>query len=210
MQTSTISAGRAVTVVVGAVLVTGCGGGTGPSAPATASAPAPPPSSSSATVPFGQKAVLKDLRAAVAAAGLPRSTVEAGLGVPPERLVRAGTQKERKVAALATRLTPCAVSWSPAGKRHRSPGAADPAGTRRRLDAVLSGLAARGWQETAPSKETSLGDDGTYFMASYEKEGWFLHARHAEAPALDQVTVMATEEACFARVTDEERALVED
>lgn len=207
MQTSTISAGRAVAVAVGTILVTGCGTDAGPSAPTAASAPASP--SSSAAVPFGQRAVLKDLRAAVVAAGSAGSKVEAGFGVPHERLVRAATEKEREVAALAARLAPCAVVWTPTEKRYSSPDTADPAGTRRQLDAVLSGLVARGWKEAAPSKEAPVGNIGAYFMASYKKDGWFINARHIEASALDQVTVMATKESCFDRLTDGERALVE-
>ncbi|MET9876967.1 hypothetical protein ABZZ36_20395 [Actinacidiphila glaucinigra] len=81
---------------------------------------------------------------------------------------------------------------------------------RRQLDVVLSALAARGWKETAPSRETPIGDKGTYFMASYKKEGWFLHAGHTDTSWFDLVKVVATEEACFDRLTDEERALFED
>lgn len=205
MQTSTISAGRTAAIVVGAILVTGCGAEAGPSGPVTASAPASP----SAAVPFGQGGVLKDLRAAVTAAGLAGSKVEAGFGVPHGRPVRSATEKERKAAALAARLAPCVVVWTPAEKKYSSPDAADPAGTRRQLDVVLSGLAARGWEEAAQPKEAPVDNIGAYFMASYRKEGWFINARHIEASALDQVTVMATEEACFDRLTDEERALVE-
>ncbi|MFF6815638.1 hypothetical protein ACFZAG_38090 [Streptomyces sp. NPDC012403] len=205
MQTSTINAGRTVAVIVGTILVTGCGTDAGPSAPPIASAPASP----SAAVPFGQGAVLKDLRAAVVAAGSAGSKVEAGFGVPHERPVRAATEKERKVAALAARLAPCVVVWAPTEKRYSSPDAADPTGTRRQLDAVLSGLAARGWKEAAPPKEAPVDNIGAYFMASYKKEGWFINARHIKASALDQVTVMATKESCFDRLTDEERALVE-
>ncbi|WUD77254.1 hypothetical protein OG937_38885 [Streptomyces sp. NBC_00510] len=207
MRTSTISTGRTVAVSIAAILATGCGEGAGTSAPTAASAPTAP--SSPDAVPFGQKTVLRDLREAVAAAGLTVSTVEAGLGVPQENLVRADTDKERRAAALVTRLTPCAVSWSPP-QEHFSPDGAGPADTRRQLGVVLSALAQRGWKETRPSEEAPLGDDGTYFMASHEKEGWFLNARHAQASALDRVTVVATEEACFDRLTDEEKALVED
>ncbi|MFH8453904.1 hypothetical protein ACH4CD_32220 [Streptomyces fungicidicus] len=206
MQTSTISAGRTVAAAVGTILVTGCGTDAGPSAPATASAPASP----STAVPFGQEAVLKDLRAAVTAAGSGGSTVETGFGVSGERLVRAATEKERKVAALAARLASCVVLWAPTGNRYSSPDAVDPAGTRRQLDAVLSGLAARGWKEAAPPKEAPVENIGAYFTASYKKEGWFINARHIEASALDRVTVMATKEACFDRLTDEERALIEE
>lgn len=204
MRTSTISVGRTVAVSIAALLATGCGEG----APSAASAPTSP--SSPETVPFGQKTVLQDLREAVAAAGLKASTVEEGLGVPQESLVRADTDKERRAAALVTRLTPCAVFWSPPGNRYLSPDGAGPADTRRQLGVVLSTLAERGWKATMPSKEAPLDDDGTYFMASYEKEGWFLKARHTQASALDHVTVVATEGACFNRLTDEERALVED
>ncbi|MFI9340977.1 hypothetical protein ACIG0D_06875 [Streptomyces sp. NPDC052773] len=207
MRGSTIRAGRAAALVVGAILATACGEGAGPPAGSAAASPTPSPPSAKS---FGRHGVLKDLRAAVAAAGSAEGKVELGFGVSPQRLDRAGPEKERKVAALMTRLAPCTVGWTPAETRYGSPGAVDPATTRRQLDAVLSGLAARGWKATASPRETPLGNDGTYFMASYEKHGWFLHARHAQAPALDHMTVMATEEACYARLTDEERALIED
>ncbi|MFI9549907.1 hypothetical protein ACIHAR_39410, partial [Streptomyces sp. NPDC052016] len=208
MQTSTKSTGRAVGLAVGAILITGCGGGVEASAPTSSPAAASPSPPSSAMVPFSQKAVLKDLRAAVAAAGLTGSKVEAGFGVFHARLIHPDTENERKAAALVTRLTPCVVLWSPTEQRYRSPDAADPADSRRQLDVVLSGLATRGWKETQPSTDAPLGDYGTYFMASYKKEGWFLQARHIKRPALDEVTIMATEQACFDRLTDEERALV--
>ncbi|MER5395254.1 hypothetical protein [Streptomyces sp. NPDC002599] len=212
MRTDTINAGRTAAVAVGAILATGCGAGAEPADPVAATAPAAPAassssSSSSASVPFGQKAVRTDLRAAVAAAGLTGGKVVAGLGVPQRPQTRADTGKGRKAAALATRLTPCVVSY-------RSPDAADPANTpadaRRQLKIVLSGLVARGWKESTPPQEEPVGDNGTYFMASYAKKGWHLYARHVAAPSLDRMTVMATEETCFGRLTDEERALIED
>ncbi|MFI8186483.1 hypothetical protein ACIF70_39245 [Actinacidiphila glaucinigra] len=153
--------------------------------------------------------MLEELRAAVVAAGLTGSKVEAGLGVPHERLADAGTEKERKAAALVTRLTPCVVFWSPTQELYDSPDTADPAETRRRVGVVLSALAARGWKEEAPSREEQFGKKGTYFMASYVKQGWSLNARHTAASALDEVKFMATDDACFSRLTDDERALVE-
>ncbi|MGC4981344.1 hypothetical protein ACLQ18_11980 [Streptomyces sp. DT193] len=205
MRTNTINAARTAAVAVGAILATGCGAGAEPADPVAATAPAS--SSSSASVPFGQKAVRTDLQAAVEAAGLTGGKVVAGLGVPQQPQTRTDTEKGRKAAVLATRLTPCVVSY-------RSPDAADPAdtpaGTRRQLKVMLSGLAARGWKESTPPQEAPVGDDGTYFMASYAKKGWHLYARHVAAPVIDQMTVMATEEACFGRLTDEERALIED
>ncbi|MFF3413301.1 hypothetical protein ACFYW9_01215 [Streptomyces sp. NPDC002698] len=215
MRTDTINAGRTAAVAVGAILATGCGAGTEPADPVAATASAASSSSSSsssssASVPFGQKAVRTDLRAAVAAAGLTGGKVVAGLGVPQRPQTRADTGKGRKAAALATRLTPCVVSY-------HSPDAADPANTpadapadaRRQLKVVLSGLVARGWKESTPPQEEPVGDNGTSFMASYAKKGWHLYARHVAAPSLDRMTVMATEEACFGRLTDEERALIE-
>ncbi|SNT05039.1 hypothetical protein [Actinacidiphila glaucinigra] len=206
MQSSRTGTGRAaavaVALAVGAVVVTGCGGGAGASAP-----PSP-----SVTVPFGQKAVVQEMRAAVAAAGLREDEVEAGFGKPPGRLADADTERERAVAALGNRLASCAVVWSTtdAQEPHGSAGTGAPAGMRRQLDVVLSALAARGWKETVPSRETPIGDKGTYFVASYKKEGWFLHAGHTDTSWFDLVKVVATEEACLDRLTDEERALFED
>ncbi|WP_406368334.1 hypothetical protein OG788_46500 [Streptomyces sp. NBC_00647] len=208
MRTNTINVARTTAVAVGAILATGCGTGVGPADPAATTAPAL--SSSSASVPFDQKAVRRDLQAAVAAAGLAGGKVEAGLGAPREPRALTDTEKGRKAAALDTRLTPCVVSWSSTGNRHRSPSAANPADTRRRLKIMLSGLTARGWKEIRPPQEEPLEGNGTYYMASYKKKGWFLHARHAAAPVLDLTTVMATEEACFGRLTAEEQALLEN
>jgi len=59
------------------------------------------------------------------------------------------------------------------------------------------------------NKEAPIGKGGTYVMATYEKQGWTLNARHNSLQRLNQSTVMATEDACFARLTDEELALVE-
>ncbi|MGW3914330.1 hypothetical protein ACWEBX_22810 [Streptomyces sp. NPDC005070] len=150
-----------------------------------------------------------ELQAAVSAAGLAGGKVEAGFGAHQVAHTRAGTEKARK-AVLATRLTPCVVTWSLTENHVLSPTAADRAGTRRQMKVLLSGLSARGWKASTPSQEAPVGGNGTYFMASYKKEGWLLYARHLAAPAFDHMTVMATEVACFDRLTDEERALIEN
>ncbi|MFE2533054.1 hypothetical protein [Streptomyces sp. NPDC059371] len=208
MRTNTFNAIHTAAVALGAILATGCGAGVGPAASVATTAAAL--SSSSASAPFGQKAVRMDLQAAVSAAGLTGGKVEAGLGVPKGPHARGTTEKGRKATALTTRLTPCVVSWSPTEEHYRSPKAADPTDTRRNLKVMLSGLSARGWKESTPSQEAPVDGNGTYFMASYKKQGWVLYARHLAAPALNDMTVMATEVACFDRLTDEEQALIEN
>lgn len=206
MRTKMINVARTASVAVIAILATGCGAGLGPAD----SNRAHTRSSASAATTFDQKAVQRDLQVVVAAAGLTGGKVETGLGVTHEPPAGADTETRHKTAALFTRLIPCAVSWSPTDKQSRSLHAANPAGTQRKLEVMLSGLAARGWKLSTPSKETPVGDDGTYFMASYKKKGWLLNARHLAAPSLDQMMVIATEEACFSQLTSEEQALIEN
>ncbi|WP_405516593.1 hypothetical protein [Streptomyces canus] len=181
----TTTAGRAVhtaAVAAGAVLVAGCGSDVAPAASAATSPAA-----------FGQKVVQADLDAAIGAAGLPQGKTEAGY---PEGGGAASGEKVQQLAVLVTRLSPCVVSWS-------SDGAREP------LDVLLSGLEKRGWESAGVNREAPSGKGGTYFMATYEKQGWTLNARHNSLQRLNQSTVMATEDACFARLTDEELALVE-
>jgi hypothetical protein len=206
MRPNTINATHTALAAVVAILATGCGAGAGPAAPVVTTAPVPSPAATSA--PFGQRDVRMDLQAAVEAAGLTGGNVKAGVGVPKGAHAPTGTEKGRRITALAKRLTPCVVSWSPTEKNYRSPNSADPAVARRQLQVMLSGLSARGWNESRPSQEAPVGGDGTYFMATYKKKGWFLHARHLTAPALDRLTFMAVEDACFNRLTAEERALI--
>ncbi|MEU4170794.1 hypothetical protein AB0F46_28435 [Streptomyces sp. NPDC026665] len=208
MRTTMINTVRAVAVAVGTILATGCGTDLAPADHAAATAPTHA-SSSSASVSFGQTAVRRELQAAVTAAGLTGGKVEAGFGSHQESHSLVDTGKKGEAAALGTRLTPCVVTWVPT-EQYRSLRAADSADTQRRLEAMLSSLTARGWKEGTPQQKAPVGGSGTYFMASYKKKGWFLHARHLTAPSLDQVTVMVTETACFNRLTDEERALIEN
>ncbi|WP_192582630.1 hypothetical protein [Streptomyces triticiradicis] len=190
MRITMINAARAVAVAVGTILATGCGTDLTPADRTAVTAPAH--ASSSAPVSFGQKAVRREMQAAVTAAGLTGGKVEAGFGRPQEPRSPVDTGKKRKAAALDTRLTPCVVTWVPT-EQYRSPRAADSADRQRQLEAMLSSLAARGWKEGAPRQKAPVGGGGTYFMASYKKKGWLLYARHLTAPSLDQVTVMVTE-----------------
>jgi hypothetical protein len=152
-----------------------------------------------------------DLDAVIADAGLPTGRTEAGLISPDERSAgQAATEKERKLLALGTRLSPCTVSWSSADPSDSAAGAAAPAETRRRLDVVLAGLAERGWKRTEPSQDVPVGESGTYFTVVYKKRGWTLTARYHSLGTWSQSAAMVTEDACFARLTDEERALMED
>ncbi|WP_328876293.1 hypothetical protein OHT76_43025 [Streptomyces sp. NBC_00287] len=199
MRTTVARARRLVTAVVGAVLVAGCGSGK-PSAQTEAS-----PASAS-TAPFGQQRVRADLEAAAAAARLPEGLTELGGGESP---TQGSTQKERKRATLTARLSPCMVHWSH-GPADASPGKSDPAQMRRQLDLVLADLVASGWAKGDTDDEVPLGNDGTSFMATYKKRGWTLHARHYALSAWRHSTAMATKDACFAQVTDEEAALLDD
>ncbi|MFD5632876.1 hypothetical protein ACFWJM_01820 [Streptomyces sp. NPDC127077] len=151
-----------------------------------------------------------ELQEAVSAAGLAGGKVDSGFGSRQGAHARADAEKEREAAALTTRLTPCAVAWAPAAKHDRSPKASDPAGALRQLKLMLSGLSARGREESTPSQEAPVGGDGTYSMASYKKQGWILYAPHLGATPFGHMTVMATEVACFDRLTDEEQALIEN
>ncbi|MFE1285661.1 hypothetical protein [Streptomyces sp. NPDC058751] len=208
MRTNKINTAQTAAVAVGAILATGCGAGAGPADPVAATTAL---SSSSASAPFGQKAVRTDLQAAVAAAGLADGKVEVKLGMPRKPHAPTDTEKGRETAALTNRLASCAVSWSSTEKRYRSPHAADRTGTQRQLEVMLSDLSARGWKESLPPQKGSPGgDDSTYFMTSYKKKGWLLYAQHVAVPPLDLMTVTATEEACFSRLTDEEQALIEN
>ncbi|MGW4022098.1 hypothetical protein [Streptomyces sp. NPDC005009] len=200
MRTTVLKVSRAVTAVVGAVLAAGCGDVVAPSAP---------PAVTSSAASFGQKGVQTDLDAAIAAAGLPAGRTEAGFPLADRTVSPGTTDKKRKLLALSTRLSPCIVFWSP-DETDNNHAKADSAEMRRQLDEVLTQLVARGWKETEPSEEAPVGDDGTLFMASYKKQGWILNAQHSSMPAWTQSKAIATKESCFDRVTDEERALIED
>lgn len=195
MRTRAIGVRRVSAAAAWVVLVTVCGGILEGSAPTAAAS-------------FGQKAVRADLDAAVAAAGLPGGRTKTGFSVGDRRTRQAATDKERALAALALRLTPCVVSWT-SNARWSSSGS-DPDKARRQLDTVLSGLAARGWKETRPSEEAPIGKNGSYFLATYKQEGWILNARHSRLESFNLSTVMITEDACFGRLTDEELALLDD
>ncbi|WAZ19234.1 hypothetical protein STRCI_000269 [Streptomyces cinnabarinus] len=186
---TTVARARLLVTAAGLALVVGCGGAE-PSTPAAAS-----------PAPFDQRAVRADLEAAVAVAGLPegRTKVEAGESPGP-----GATNKERKLAALTARLSPCTVSWF-----HHQTGASDQDRMRGNLDVALSDLVARGWKKTGADDEVPLGDDGTHFMATYKKRGWTLHARHSTLATWSDSSAVATEDTCFDRLTDEETALLE-
>ncbi|SEB65295.1 hypothetical protein [Streptomyces sp. PAN_FS17] len=62
----------------------------------------------------------------------------------------------------------------------------NPGQPRQQLDILLSNLAARGWKKSGAVKEVPVGDRGTYFMATYKKQGWTLNARHSTLSAWNQ------------------------
>ncbi|MEV8431299.1 hypothetical protein PGH47_00945 [Streptomyces sp. HUAS 31] len=205
MRTTRTKARWLATAVAGAALSAGCGS-TAPSTPAAvSSATASPP-------PFGQQEVQAELEAAAVAAGIPEGLTELGSGPSPES---GETEKERKLAALMARLSPCTVSWTHDGADAASSESeyeaeSDPDQSRQQLDVLLSNLGTRGWKKSGAAKEMPVGDLGTYFMATYKKQGWTLNARHNTLSTWNQSTVMVTEDACFGRLTDEEAALLED
>lgn len=205
MRTTVIRAGRIVAAVAGVLLGTGCGSDVAPSAEPKASS----------TAPFGQKTVQADLDAALAAAGLPEGQTEVGYPETGRRSAGAATaEEEQKLAALAARLSTCVVSWASDDTEFSSPATDSTDSTestelRRQLDVVLSDLETRDWERAEPSTEVPVAENGTYFMATYKKQGWTLHARHSSLQTWSQSTVMATEDDCFSGVTDEELALVE-
>lgn len=196
MRTTVTRAGWTAAAAAGVFLVAGCGG-TEVSSASTASSPAS----------FGQGAVRADLEKAVVAAGLPEGATEAGYPEAGRRAAgSASAEERRKVAALITRLSPCVVSWEAAPGTDAATG---PAESRRRFDAVLSGLEARGWERAQPFTEAPVAENGTHLMATYKKRGWTLHARYSGLRTWSLSTVMVTEDTCFSGVTDEELALVE-
>ncbi|MFF4274904.1 hypothetical protein [Streptomyces sp. NPDC001536] len=197
MRTTVTRTGWMAAAATGAFLVAGCGGTEGPSA-STASSPAS----------FGQEGVRGDVAAAVRAAGLPEGKIEVGYDRTGRSASAATAADERKLAALITRISPCVVSWSSKDTGPTTP-TTGPTEPRRQLDVVLSGLEKRDWETSAPATEAPVADNGTYFMATYKKQGWTLHARHTSLGAWSRSTVMATEDTCFRGITDEELALVE-
>lgn len=184
VRTAAVAAG-AVLVAAGAVLVAGCGSEAAPTASTAITSPAP----------FRQETVRADLEAALDAAGLPGGETEMGYPEPGPSFGSGSAADRKKLVALVARVSPCVVSWK-----------SDDTG---RLNKVLAGLEARGWEKSGPSEEVPMGENGTYYMATYEKHGWTLHARHTDVNTIDRSNVMATEDDCFAQVTDEEMALVE-
>ncbi|MFF4053235.1 hypothetical protein ACFYZ5_42100 [Streptomyces chartreusis] len=199
MRTTRTKARWLVTAVAGAALGAGCGS-TAPSTPTAVS------STTASPAPFGRQNVQADLEAAAAAAGAPEGLTELGSDPAPEP---GETEKERKLAALIALLSPCTVSWTHDGADSASSASkSDP--SRKQLDALLSNLAARGWKKSGAAKEVPVGDHGTYFTATYKKQGWTLYARHNTLSTWSQSTATVTEDACFDRLTDEEAALLED
>ncbi|MFE6941981.1 hypothetical protein [Streptomyces chartreusis] len=199
MRTTATKASWLVTAVAGAALSAGCGGTASSTSTAVPSATASP-------APLGQRDVQADLEAAAAAAGAPEGLTELGSDPSPEP---GETEKERKLAALIARLSPCTVSWTH-DRADSASSASKPDPSRKQLELVLSNLAARGWKKSGVAKEVPVGDRGTYFMATYKKQGWTLNARHSTLSTWNQSTAMVTEDACFGRLTDEEAALLED
>ncbi|MFC8247335.1 hypothetical protein [Streptomyces chartreusis] len=205
MRTTGTKARWLVAAVVGAALSSGCGS-TAPSTPAAVS------SDTASPAPFGRQDVQADLEAAAVTAGIPEGLTELGSDPSPEP---GEAEKEGKLAALIARLSPCTVTWTHDGADAASPESkseseSDPDQPRQQLDALLSNLAARGWKKSGAAKEVPVGDRGTYFMATYKKQGWTLNARHSTLSTWNQSTAMVTEDACFDRLTDEEAALLED
>ncbi|MFD0434951.1 hypothetical protein [Streptomyces chartreusis] len=201
MRTTRTKARWLVTAAAGATLSAGCGS-TAPSTPAAVS------SATASPAPFGQQEVQAELEAAAVAAGIPEGLTELGSDPAPES---GETEKERKLAALIARLSPCTVSRTHDGADTASPESeseSDP--SRQQLDTLLSNLATRGWKKSGAAKEMPVGDHGTYFMATYRKQGWTLYARHNTLSTWNQSTAMATEDACFGRLTDEEATLLGD
>ncbi|MGW6795346.1 hypothetical protein [Streptomyces chartreusis] len=199
MHTTRTKAGWLVIAVAGAALSAGCGG-TASSTPTAAS------SATASPAPFGQRDVQADLEAAAAAAGVPEGLTELGSDPSPEP---GETEKERKLAALIARLSPCTVSWTH-DRADSASSTSKPDPSRKQLDLVLSNLAAHDWRKSGTAKEVPVGDRGTYFMATYKKQGWTLNARHSTLSTWNQSTATVTEDACFDRLTDEEAALLED
>ncbi|MFJ3867674.1 hypothetical protein [Streptomyces nigra] len=146
--------------------------------------------------------------AAVVAAGLPGGVTEAGFPKPRHSAGAAATEKEKKVAALAARLSPCVVTWSSDDATGASEATA--ARAHRQFAAILAGLGAHGWKETTPTEDVPTENGGVYVMATFKKRGWILNARHSSMHRWVESTAMATKESCFDILTDEETGILED
>ncbi len=157
--------------------------------------------------PFGQDAVRHDLVAALATAQVADGKVEVGYPEYSAQNDHGSAAGRRKLSDLVARLSPCVVTWESehtggsSSKSHSDE-------QDRRFDTVLSGLEAQGWRASEPPVETPL-SDGAFLLATFEKQEWTLHARRASTPTWKRSTLMVTEDDCFGRVTEEERALVE-
>ncbi|MFF4872452.1 hypothetical protein ACIPQA_12135 [Streptomyces sp. NPDC090109] len=173
-------------VVVGAVLVTGCGGGSEGGAKGPAA--------------FGREAARADLDAAGEAAGLP-GEAKPESPEPEDPSDGPATEEERKRKDVADRMAACSTAWSA-----RDP---KPAEAERQFRDVLAALAERGWKEHKPVERVTLDKDGFVLTAQYKKRGWTLFARHTDADVFRMTTITATEDACAARFTDAELELLE-
>ncbi|MGW4083369.1 hypothetical protein ACWEGS_10045 [Streptomyces sp. NPDC004822] len=162
----------------------------------------------STQAPFGQDTVRREMEAAVVAAGLPGGETEAGYPKPRHQAGAAATEKARKVAALAARLSPCVVTWSSDDATGASEATA--AKARRQFAAMLADLGAHGWKETTPTEDVPTKNGGVYVMATYKKRGWILNARHSSMGPWVESTGMATKASCFDSLTDEETSVLED
>ncbi|MEV0175149.1 hypothetical protein AB0I00_29030 [Streptomyces sp. NPDC050803] len=135
----------------------------------------------SVSAEFGKKTVEADVDAAAADAGL-SGEAEGSAGMP-------------------ARVAACQAGWS------SSSGAK---AERRQFEALLAGLVERGWKETRPAEWTSMGENGSMASAMYKKRGWTLYARHHELSVLGTAYLMATDEACFSRLSDEDLRFLEE
>ncbi|MER6678453.1 hypothetical protein [Streptomyces sp. NPDC000983] len=198
MRSSAAGARQLLIIAVGAALVTGSGA-TGPSGPSESSA------SVASAAPFDQRRVRADLEAAVAVAGLPEGETEVQRVVSP---TQGATKAERERVALAARLSPCIVSWS-MGPGDTSSREFEPGQLRRQLDVVLAHLVQRGWA-LGTDDEVPMEHGEAAFIATYKKQGWTLHARHYPFSSSGYATAMATQDGCFAGITDEEADLLDD
>ncbi|MFE9707583.1 hypothetical protein [Streptomyces sp. NPDC005930] len=192
MRNLALRAGRAAAAGVSACVLAGCGTASGKTAPADAGPK---------TV-LTQKAVLADVKAAIASAGLSRQEITAGFPDPkPGR--GASAEQGRKVESLTRELSPCHVSW--VAERTGD----DPAAGQRDFEAVLEAIEARGWTEPRPAEDMPLGSHGTVLRSTYHKQGWSIHAQHAENSGWIQSSAVATRNSCFDGLTEEEQALLE-
>ncbi|MEU9703699.1 hypothetical protein [Streptomyces sp. NPDC047981] len=198
-RTAAVCGAAAVTLVV-SLSVTGCEARTGTGSPAAPASPGAPATAASPAAPaaeatrgergkFDRVAAQADLDAAASAAGLPDSGRSEG---SPSPAPAGATEKER----LKARAAACSARWGAYGRE-----LAEAGDRRRKFDATVAELVARGWRVTTERNEEKLPDEGAVVITVLKKSGWSVEARHVTG-ALEMLVFQASEDACMNGFTE--------